>query len=119
MANKRHVKLLKRGAKAIRAANTVLLDVTRGDLNRAGRSRVDRSFANVEDANLTGDNLRNANLTYSKLANAQLACTSLAHAKLTDTDFSHALILHIDFSGEQFGIAKFANALLYSLFCLY
>lgn len=94
MANSDHLRLVKRGARAVakwRSENpTVVLDLERAVLIDANLSEMDLSGANFNEANLSKANCSSSNLSKSKLTNAILYDTDFRDASLHEADFEEA-----------------------------
>ena len=102
MANEEHVRIVRKGAKAIqiwRAKHLgTRLDLMGADLSGATLCKANFVLADIRDANLTGADLRSANFTLSILTR-----TKLRGADLCDANLQGACVFGADFSGAIFG----------------
>jgi hypothetical protein len=103
MANKEHVKRLKRGVakwNAWRGSKVLWVDLSGIDLSGA-----DLSGANLSDADLNGTVLRKASL-----AGADLCSARLTHADLSGTNLNEAFLLDANLSDANLSSANLSNA---------
>lgn len=99
MANREHVKILKKGVEAWnnwRQENPKIIPnlknkkLTRAKLSRANLQRANLGMADLREANLTLADLHGANLRKANFVDANLSDADLSKADLTEADFSGA-----------------------------
>lgn len=115
MANKDHVKLLKRGTRAIskwRRSNNESLDLYRADLTEIDLRNANLSGANFEGAQLGDARFDGAALTDTNFSQSFLDGASFRGATLLETRFDCAHLLDVDFSDADFAGAYFGAATL-------
>lgn len=94
MANKRQLRIIKRGAEAWNAWRcenpNIVPDLSHADLSDRMLMAAHLRWAKLEGANFSGANLGSANLSKADLRHAKLQHARLSQANLLDADLSYA-----------------------------
>lgn len=113
MANRDHLRVVKRGAAAIakwrRDDPHELLDLRSADLRRANLSRANLFEADLSLTNLSGVDLHGADLREAHLNGANLSGADLKVARLSDADLSGADLGGADLSHAVCAFTVFAD----------